>query len=247
MGERPWCERKRLGRFRDLVSKGGRLKGVKSTTKMNILLLFILVLVARLFFSTLFDNFALAEPVTADTRKAEHEILDPLSKIKDIEEEQKKPVEKACVESEIDKPSLEIKKADTDDQGKYMDFVANYPMAEMVPFIAKREKKTAAFLVSIAKKESDWGLHSPSKNGKHCYNYWGYKGGYNPTESGYSCFDSAEQAIQVVGDRIDELVGKKLDSPQKMVVWKCGGGYASDGNAGEWIGTVNKYFSQLAS
>jgi hypothetical protein len=46
-----------------------------------------------------------------------------------------------------------------------------YPIAEMAPFIAGKDKKVAAFLVAIAKKESNWGIYSPKKRGKTCYNY----------------------------------------------------------------------------
>jgi len=171
-----------------------------------------------------------------------------MSRVKKQEkEEEKKRTEKLPIGDILEEPQLEALKKERENQERYMELVGGYPMAEMVPHISKREKKTAAFLISIAKKESDWGKHSPSKNGRHCYNYWGYKGGYDPTESGYSCFDSAEQAIQVVGDRIDQLVEKKLDTPQKMVIWKCGSNCAADANAGNWIAAVNSYFQKLAS
>lgn len=119
-------------------------------------------------------------------------------------------------------------------------------MKKMIPFIVERNEKTAAFLVAIAKKESGWGEHAPSKGGRDCYNYWGYKGNYN-LAMGYSCFDSPEHAIKVVGDKIDQLIAKKIDTPARMVVWKCGSSCAGHDPEGvrSWIGTVETYLRKL--
>jgi hypothetical protein len=129
---------------------------------------------------------------------------------------------------------------------KIEDILAGYPMEKMVVAINKKDKETAAFLVAIAKKESDWGKHSPSKGGRDCFNYWGYKGGYNPVQ-GYSCFDSPEHAVEVVGGRIDTLTDKGLNTPEKMVVWKCGSSCSWDRPEAvrSWIGTIRTYWSQL--
>jgi hypothetical protein len=127
--------------------------------------------------------------------------------------------------------------------------VAGYPIAEMVSDINAKDKTVAAFLVGIAKKESDWGKHSPQKDGRDCHNYWGYKGSYNLTASGYSCFDSASQAVAIVGGRIEDLVGQKINTPERMVVWKCGSSCAGfpKGDVVKWIGDVGRYFYQLNS
>src|SRR5688572_28711622 len=70
-----------------------------------------------------------------------------------------------------------------------------HPIAAMLPYIFKQDKLTAAYLVSIAKKESNWGKRSPKKDGKDCYNYWGYKGaGSRGTALGHGCFGSPEEA-----------------------------------------------------
>lgn len=129
------------------------------------------------------------------------------------------------------------------------DITKNHPMEEMAPFIAQYDKKIAALIVGIAKKESNWGLHSPSKNGKTCYNYWGYKGhGSNGVALGYGCFATPEEAVDAIGGRIEELVNKKIDTPQKMVVWKCGSSCAAHDPAGvkKWISDVNMYYSKIA-
>ena len=132
---------------------------------------------------------------------------------------------------------------------KIYEIVGDAPIREMVPFIAKRDEKVAAFLVGIAKKESSFGLASPSKDGKTCYNYWGYKSsGERGTAMGYACFGSAEEAIRVVGDRIEVLVNKQRNTPARMVdTWKCGTSCAGDPGAPSWTSTVALYFNQLVT
>jgi hypothetical protein len=117
----------------------------------------------------------------------------------------------------------------------------------MVPYISKRDEKVAAFLVGIAKKESSFGSASPSKDGKTCYNYWGYKGSAGRgTGMGYACFASAEEAVRIVGDRIETLVGKQRNTPSRMVdTWKCGVSCAKDPGAPGWVSTVALYFDKI--
>jgi len=126
--------------------------------------------------------------------------------------------------------------------------VAGQPMAEMTPFIAEKDKAVAAYLVAIAKKESNWGKFSPQKNNKNCYNYWGYRGTYNQTASGYSCFDSPQQAVDVVGKRIGDLVEKNVDTPKAMVLaWKCGWDCSGHdpGSVTKWVSDVNYYYQKV--
>ncbi len=128
-----------------------------------------------------------------------------------------------------------------------LSIVGDTPIREMVPFIAKRDSKVAAFLIGIAKKESSFGLASPSKNGDDCHNYWGYKGtGSRGAVSGYSCFASAQEAIEIVGNRIEVLVGNDRNTPAKMVdTWKCGRSCAGDPGAPGWVSTVATYFDRI--
>jgi len=125
--------------------------------------------------------------------------------------------------------------------------VRGYPLEEMVPFIVKQNKEVAKYLVAISKKESSWGENSPQKDGRNCYNYWGYRGAYNQTDSGYSCFDSPEQAVKVVGRRIKELLKQNIKTPADMIVWKCGSSCAGhgDGNVQKWIDDVGYYYYKL--
>lgn len=125
--------------------------------------------------------------------------------------------------------------------------VGDTPIKEMVPFISERNEKVAAFLVGIAKKESSLGIASPSKDGKTCYNYWGYKGeGGRGVGMGYACFASAQEAVSTVGDKIEDLVNKDRTTPAKMVdTWKCGSSCVNDPGAPGWVAAVAVYFNAL--
>ncbi|EKD58743.1 MAG: hypothetical protein ACD_56C00059G0001 [uncultured bacterium] len=130
---------------------------------------------------------------------------------------------------------------------KIYDLVGDAPIKEMVPFISERDDKVAAFLIGIAKKESSFGYASPSKDGIDCYNYWGYKGSAGRgTGMGYACFASAEEAVEVVGNRIEVLVNKNRSTPAKMVdTWKCGTSCKGDPGAPSWVSTVALYFDKI--
>lgn len=169
------------------------------------------------------------------------ETVDPLHKIgQGIENKrannfsQNKAVERAEEKEEAENPI-------------FHEMLDGFPMEKMIPALNKRDKEVASYLIAIAKKESDWGKHSPKKSGKECFNYWGYKGSYNQTVSGYSCFDSPEDAVSAVGDRIEKLLGKNIDTPEKLVVWKCGSscsGHAPD-DVRKWIQDVAKYYNKI--
>ena len=126
--------------------------------------------------------------------------------------------------------------------------VSGYPIQDMAPNISSEDRMVAAYLVAIAKKESNWGKHSPMKDGKTCYNYWGYRGTYNQTDSGYSCFDSPQQAVNVVGKRIKDLIDKDVNSPKKMAVaWKCGWNCSGHSyfSVKKWEWDVGYYFNKI--
>lgn len=129
--------------------------------------------------------------------------------------------------------------------------LSGYPIDSMTVEIAKRDRVTAAFLIGIAKKESDWGKHVPTKDGLDCYNYWGYKGaGGRGSAMGYACFESSEEAVQVVGGRLFTLAHDQYrDTPAKMLVWKCGSSCAGHSSEGikSWIGTVDMYYQKIVT
>jgi hypothetical protein len=124
--------------------------------------------------------------------------------------------------------------------------VKGTPMEKMSSLIAKQDRTVAAFLVGIAKKESNLGKRVPVLNGQDCFNYWGYRGIRERMGSGgHTCFDSPEDAIETVGGRLERLVKADVDTPQEMVLWKCGSACSSDPNAQKWINDVDMYFSEL--
>ncbi|MDH4330605.1 MAG: hypothetical protein OEV93_03580 [Candidatus Moranbacteria bacterium] len=134
-------------------------------------------------------------------------------------------------------------------ESELYEMVGDYPVRDMVPYISKYDREVAALIVGIAKKESNWGKRSPLKNdGETCYNYWGFKGaGSEGIAMGHGCFGTPEEAVDAIGKRIEELVAQGLNTPSKMIVWKCGrscDGHAP-GSAQKWVSDVNIYYSQI--
>lgn len=129
------------------------------------------------------------------------------------------------------------------------DLVQGYPIEKMTRYIVKQDPKVAAFLVAIAKKESAWGERKPVLDGEDCYNYWGFRLKSDRMGSGgHTCFDSPEEAVAIVGSRLNHLVNEeKIDTPKEMVIWKCG--YACDGpeavGSEKWIKDVDYYYRKL--
>jgi hypothetical protein len=128
--------------------------------------------------------------------------------------------------------------------------VEGHPITDMIPYIAEEDHETAKFLVSIAKKESNWGKYSPKNElGETCYNYWGYRGQTESvTRSGYSCFESPQEAVAVVGKRLNYLIWDlRLDTPEELIVWKCGWSCAGHSTYGveKWIQDVDLYVRKI--
>lgn len=127
--------------------------------------------------------------------------------------------------------------------------VKDTPMEKMVPYLANQDQGTTAFLISVAKKESNWGKYSPKLAGQDCYNYWGYRGHTGTiTPSGYTCFDSPEEAIATVGKRFSTLINEsEIDTPSKMIVWKCGFDCSWDNPVAikKWVKDVNHYYQKF--
>jgi len=123
------------------------------------------------------------------------------------------------------------------------------PMEDMIDSISKQDRTVAAFLVGIAFKESKFGVYSPKINGVDCNNYWGFKGKTNPTFGGYSCFSSPEQAVEIVGERLQRFVSKNgYNTPAMMTVWKCGSSCATHTpeSVAKWISDVSIHFYSLS-
>ncbi|MGB2790952.1 MAG: glucosaminidase domain-containing protein [Candidatus Moraniibacteriota bacterium] len=131
---------------------------------------------------------------------------------------------------------------------KLQALVFGHPMRKMVPALLEQDRDVAVFLVAIAKKESNWGSVAPQKDGRDCYNYWGYRGPENTTASGYSCFASPQEAVVVVGARLRTLmIDQGLDTPRKLVVWKRGFLDAPlDLSEEKWVSDVAYYVGKFS-
>ncbi len=238
----------------EILQKGlGRFGKLNPARKNHLALaIVILVLGAGMFFSVFFGEKAWArekfgwgnqEKIISRIYKVKisAEIIDPLNRVG------KGAFGEVCTAECREERKIQETKRDKNEMEK---LVSGRPIEIMIPHIAKRNRKVAAYLVAIAKKESDWGRHTPKKNGQECWNFWGYRGAENPTDSGYSCFDSPEHAVEIVGNRIEKLINQQIDTPTRMVVWKCGrdceatGGQAA---ANKWISDVAHIYKKLES
>jgi len=140
--------------------------------------------------------------------------------------------------------------AEKDEYGQQIEeLVKGYPIEDMLPYILEKDRIVAAFLIGIAKKESNWGKRVPVLDGQDCFNYWGYRGIRRLMGTGgHTCFNSRKDAVDSVALRIESLVySSKIDTPEKMIIWKCG--YSCDGHSREsvrkWIADVDMYFKDL--
>ncbi len=139
--------------------------------------------------------------------------------------------------------------AEEEYRAKITDMVKGYPIEAMLPYIFEQDRTVAAFLIGIAKKESNWGKRVPVLEGQDCFNYWGYRGVRRLMGTGgHTCFNSRKDAVDTVARRITTLVySERLNTPEKMILWKCG--FSCQGHSREsvkkWISDVDMYFSQL--
>ena len=68
------------------------------------------------------------------------------------------------------------------------------------------------------------------------------------TGGSYSCFSSPEQAVEVVGKRLKKLaIDQQRNTPEKMIVWKCGNSCVGHDPAGvaKWIQDVSANFNKI--
>jgi hypothetical protein len=133
-------------------------------------------------------------------------------------------------------------------ENEIREMVKGYPIELMIPNIMEKDQIVAAFLVGIAKKESNWGKRVPLYQGQDCFNYWGYRGPNRTGTGGHSCFATRKEAIDTVAKRLEWLVeNQNRNTPEKMIIWKCGSSCASHGREDvlKWISDVNIYFHQL--
>lgn len=172
----------------------------------------------------------LGEETTADEKKMQEELADKIL-------------------AEHDEAAREAAQKDTF-EGKLRAMVKGYPIEKMVPDIARQDKIVAAFLIGMAKKESDWGRHAPVLDGKDCKNYWGFRAKREKMGTGgHTCFDSNSDAVMTVSRRIKNIIeNEKIKTPQGMVtVWKCGYDCSWDSPSAvkKWVSDVDGYFEEV--
>lgn len=131
------------------------------------------------------------------------------------------------------------------------ELVADYPIEVMVPAIASYDREIAGLIVGIGKKESNWGKRTPKLSGEECYNFWGYRGvgSRGLTNDGYGCWNTPEEAVKTIGDRLEKLRDVRSSTePARMIVWKCGNSCAghSEESIQKWIADVNFYYREIA-
>ncbi len=141
-------------------------------------------------------------------------------------------------------------KKNADFEKTLRNMVRGYPIEAMVPYIAKQDRVVAAFIVAIAKKESSWGVHAPVLDDQDCFNYWGFRKKTDRMGTGgHTCFNSRQEAVTAVANRINTLVyDEKNDTPEKMVSpWKCGYDCSWDSKQAvqKWIDDVDFYFRKI--
>lgn len=147
----------------------------------------------------------------------------------------------------IDAKRVLLNQPDPRLQAQAEEMLAGYPMVVMAPHIARQNKKVASFLIAIGKKESAWGKRAPKLDGEDCYNYWGFRKKTDRMGSGgHTCFDSPEEAVNIVARRIRALIRRGYDTPTEMVVWKCGDCSGPEAvGAGKWIQDVDYYYQRM--
>ncbi|QQS61645.1 MAG: hypothetical protein IPN70_01810 [Candidatus Moraniibacteriota bacterium] len=134
-------------------------------------------------------------------------------------------------------------------QKEIRDMVKGYPIEQMLPYIFEQDDIIAAYLIAIAKKESNWGKRVPVLEGEDCFNYWGYRSVRERMGTGgHTCFDSPKEAIDIVGKRISWFVyNQKRETPEDLIIWKCGSSCAAHDpySVKKWIQDVDLYFSKI--
>ena len=218
--------------------------------KTNLFLLNFVWLLCLLFlFQNL--NLSLIQKVNADEKREKLQQTDNVKKTFDVVKENNQVYNFGEFDNKVffKSPNLKNNDKSKELENRINTLVGDYPIKEMSPYIEEYNSTVAGLIVGIAKKESNWGKHAPFKNGKICYNYWGYKGaGSRGSALGYGCFAIPEEAIQTIGNRIQELVEQGLITPAKMIVWKCGRSCAghSDYSVKKWISDVDLYYNKIA-
>lgn len=242
-----------LSKAKNWFERSARIQSVLKNKKISIII--VLILISGCFFyirlSSFFpDCFANGYDPNGHLEHEREWIakIDYIEAMVKKQEEEQEKIHSVDINPEVKKIEKMADLSRLNAEVQIYQLVGDAPIREMVPYITKLDQRVAAFLIGIAKKESDWGKHSPSLSGKTCYNFWGYKGsGSRGTSMGYACFGSSKEAVEIVGKRIETLVSKNINEPRKMLVWKCGSSCAGHDPAGvqKWVSDVNLYFGKV--
>lgn len=157
------------------------------------------------------------------------------------------------VAADTDKVLLELTKEDPgkkEFEKRVREMVKGYPIEDMVPYILEQDRTVAIYLIAIAKKESGWGTHVPLLDGQDCFNEWGYRGIRKMMGTGgHTCFNSRKDAVETVAKRLHTLIYENnLDTPEKLIRWKCGSSCAGHDPYGvaKWKSDVDLYVRKLS-
>jgi len=128
--------------------------------------------------------------------------------------------------------------------------VKGHPIEVMIPYIAQKDRETAAYMIGIAKKESNWGKRKPVLDGEDCYNYWGFRAKRERMGSGgHTCFDNPKDAVDAISKRVSQIIERNdAKSAKNLIVWKCGSNCAVTGGqaaADKWIADVDMYAKKV--
>ncbi len=128
-------------------------------------------------------------------------------------------------------------------------YVKGYPIEVMADALAAQDPVVAAYMIAMAKQESNWGRRVPHLNGHDCYNYWGFRAKRaRMGTGGHTCFNSPEDAVETVARRVHELVyDYGRTTPRQMLIWKCGKSCATHNPAGveRWVSVVGRYYAAV--
>jgi len=194
-----------------------------------------------------------SEKIAYEFGRSESKIAQQIMKTKVLGQKSTSLEEQLRTDKELDNFVLDtlkrfeqVKQEDLEEEINKL--VDGYPIKKMTPLIAQLDNRVAAFVIAIAKKESNWGKRVPVLKGEDCFNYWGYRGIRDRMGTGgHTCFNDPKDAVETVSRRISDLVKADIDTPQEMVIWKCGSSCEGHSNYSveKWISDVEMYFEKF--
>lgn len=230
----------------DLLSGSARAVSVVHMWNVSI----VASLIFGMFLMTVMYRY-LGQGASAGSKEAAGDVQGQAQVLGAEEEKRNKEIEEQVAQQILEEHAKIREEAEKNSfQGKIKEMTKGYPIEEMAPDIARQDKIVAAFLIGIAKKESNWGKRVPVLDGKDCYNYWGFRAKRDKMGTGgHTCFNSPSDAVASVSKRIKAIIEKeKIKTPEGMVtVWKCGYDCSWDSKSAvkKWVSDVDGYFDDV--